>query len=352
MNIFKHIRFRELFLVAATLTIISTAIPSGAMQKGGGGTSGGGGASGTIYYIDTGRETNYLWGMGADGSNNTEVGKWGYFAVPSRTLHNGFRWYLTTLSIPGSYYPDGTSLRFEVFAIRNDYDPVLNNNSETRVQLTDDPTLQPTFPWFRGAAWLPGDGTISFRARRWDGTAPIEGGIYTAAISYREDGSIIGLTAQPTTPTVASPLDSNSWPTIGYHSWDPTGQRVVYTDSAVAGLWIADLVTNTRTRIVTGSPSYPDWSPIGDKIVFSSGSSINTVKPDGTGNKAVIKPTYLGSSYWSGFGHPSFSPNGGYITCVGWNGGNDDVFRATATGGSLMNLTGTPTINETPIIWR
>jgi hypothetical protein len=353
MNIFNRFRLRELLPIAASLIIISIATPSLPMQKSGGGTSGGS-ATGTIYYIDTGRETNYLWGMGADGSNKTEVGKWGYFAVPSRGIHNGYRWHITTLSIPGSFYPDG-SQRFEVFATRGDFHPVLNSNSETLVQLTDDPTLQPTFPWFRGAAWFPGDLRISFRARRWVGTVPVEGGIYTADLTYREDGNIMGLAAQPTTPAIASPLDSTGWPTVGYHSWDPTGLRVVYTDSAAPGLWIANLTTNTRTRIVSTSASYPDWSPLGDKIVFSAGSTINTVKIDGTGNKAVIKPTYLNTAYWSSFGHPCFSPNGGYITCVGWtsdNGGTDDVFRATSSGGSLTNLTRTPTVNEVPIIWR
>src|SRR5688572_3459869 len=154
MNVIKQLGRRSALSAALALILIGAPAPNAIGQQGGG--SGGGTGGGTIFYIDTGRETNYLWGMGSDGSNKTEVGKWGYFNTPSRALHAGFRWYLTTLSIPGSYYPDGTTLRFEVFAIREDYDNVFNNNSQTRVQLTNDPTLQPVFGWFQGMHWVPG----------------------------------------------------------------------------------------------------------------------------------------------------------------------------------------------------
>jgi hypothetical protein len=268
MNI-EHMRSRSLFIAGAALILIATST-SGAPQNGGGG--GGGTGGGTIYYIDTGRETNYLWGMGSDGSNKTEVGKWGYFNTPSRTPHAGFRWYLTTLSIPGSYYPDGVTLRFEVFAIREDFDPTLNNNPETRVQLTNNATLQPVFGWFQGMHWMPGDNGISFKARRWSEFGVVEGGLYTAQLEYGLDGGIIGLATQPSAPTVAFPLSSDGWPTFNTHSWGPTGRKVVYTDNPTTGLWVADLDTNTRTRIYTSTAaSYPDWSPDGTKIAFSTG---------------------------------------------------------------------------------
>ncbi|MBP7937726.1 MAG: hypothetical protein KA354_24055 [Phycisphaerae bacterium] len=332
----QTVRFR--FLVAALL-VIGTAVSGAWAQKGGGGRTGGG----TIFFEDCGACT-YTWSMNSDGSNINPLGFFACFQYPSRTLHNTHRWFLAVGTIPDSYYPDGTTQRAEVFAYRDDC---------TKVQLTNDATLDPAGSWWYGMQWLPGDQKISFKARRWSGTTITEGGIYTADLLYDADGNIIGLAAQPTL-ALAFSLNASGWPDFGVHSWDPAGNRVVYNGNAVTGLWVADLAANTRTLILAGNAAYPDWSPDGTKILFNRGG-ICTIKPNGTGLKEVIKPTYLETVYWSGFGHAYFSPTGSHIVCVGCtshNGGNNDVFRATSSGGSLTNLTKTDSVNEIPIGWR
>ena len=112
----------------------------------------------------------------------------------------------------------------------------------------------------------------------------------------------------------------------------------------------------TQLTNYAGGSSASSWSPDGTKIVFSLNASIYTIKPDGTSLRAVITPTYSHNAYYSGFSHPYFSPTGSYITSVGftsYNGGQDDVFRATSSGGSLTNVTNTGyPANETPVGWR
>ena len=275
-----------------------------------------------------------------------QVGYWACFTYPSRSRHNEHRWFLSIQRIPDSYYPDEATPRAEVFAYRDDC---------TVLQLTDDPTLQPAGGGFYGVHWLPGDEGISFKARRWSGTQVTEGGLYTAKLLYDGD-NIIGLTAEPTL-VLDFALDSEGWPGFSSsHSWDPTGSRVLYIDTAVGGLSVADLAAGTSTQIFTGQARHPDWSPDGSKILFTLGSSICTIKPNGTGLKKVINPTYVDGVYWSGFGHAYFSPAGDYIVCVGctsYNGTPDnDVFRATSSGRSLTNLTRTDSLVEIPIGWR
>jgi hypothetical protein len=295
--------------------------------------------------------------MDSDGSNVTWVGYFGRYCVPSWDFHNGHRWYLTVLTIPGSYYPDGETPRSEIFAYREDYN---SNNSDTKVQLTDDATLQPFFPWFyKFVQWRPDDQAISFMARRWGESAPVEGGLYTADLIYRADGNIIGLDAPPTTPTLDFPLDGDGMPMLGVHSWANTGDRVVYNDdwsTGSTGLWVADLTTGTRTQIYWGLAREPDWSPDGTKIAFSAGQRIYTIGPDGAGLEQIISPTKVGKAWCDCFGKPHFSPTGSHIVCVGWaefkGAGNNEVFRAPATGSSLTNLTNTSDINEIPIGWR
>ena len=148
--------------------------------------------------------------MNSDGSNKTRLGL-GIFGNPSWTLHNGHRWFICPKGITGQYYPNGTQ-RVEVFALRDDYDGANNNNSDTRVLLTDDITLQPA-GW---TDWVPGDEQISFGARRWSSAEPdatvVEGGLYTASLVFRGDGNIIGLAAQPAMPAIQFPLvESAPW---------------------------------------------------------------------------------------------------------------------------------------------
>jgi len=328
----QTVRFRFL---AVALLVIGAAEPGALAQSD---DTGGG----TIYFINGG-SPNYMWSMDSDGSNTTCLGLWCHFTVPSRALHNGYRWYL--------------SKRAEIFAIREDYDP---DNSDTYVQLTDDATLEPLFTGFHTMEWLPGDQAISFTARRWEGegedATPVEGGLYTADLVFGADGNIIGLAALPTAPTLAFPLDADGIPTLVAHSWDDTGTRVVYSDNSAAGLWVADLSSGTRTQIVSGDARHPNWSPDGTKIAMSRYQRIYTIRPNGTGLTEIISPTYLGTAYCRGFGYPYFSPTGSHIVCIGIaedNGAwNNELFRATYRGRYLTNLTETESVDEMPIRWR
>jgi hypothetical protein len=330
------------FLVLALILI--GAAEQGALAQPG--DTGGG----RIYYFHAGPSYS-MWGMDSDGSNKTWLGCFGYFNTPSRDLHNGYRWYLAVKAIPGSYYPDGQTLRSEVFAYREDY-----NSSHVYVQLTDDPTLEPVF-WTQRVQWLPGDQTISFRARRWGESAPVEGGLYTADLVYSADGDIIGLAAPPTAPTLEFPLDEDGVPMLDTHSWDDTGTRVVYNDGDPGtGLWVADLSSGIRTQIFSGSARDPDWSPDGTRIAMSRYQSIYTIRPNGTGLTEIISPTYVNGVWCDGFGHPYFSSTGSHILCIGTaedNGEwNNELFRATYKGSYLTNLTETWLINEFPLGWR
>jgi hypothetical protein len=281
--------------------------------------------------------------MNSDGSGKTPLAL-GMFGNPSTALHNNLRWFIHTYIIPDQYYPDGITRRGEVFALREDFDPDFNNNANTKVQLTDDITLQP----LGSTDWVPGDAQISFKARRWSYAGPgatvVEGGIYTASLVFGPDGNIAGLAAQPVAPAVYFPLveytPGDPRPALGHYCWDPTGTRVAYAGSGNNDLWVANLL-NEHTRIYVGPTYVPQWSPQGDKIAFTipySYAGVATIKPDGTGFKMILRNTatwVFARAYWS--------PNASYIVCTGHQSDlNTDVFRATATGGNLTDLTPTP----------
>jgi hypothetical protein len=299
---------------------------------------------GIIYFIGphdgaTQGGTAVMRTMNSDGSNNRQLG-FGLFGNPSTALHGGHRWFLYHRPIADSYYLDGTQV-FELFAYRDDFDSGLNNNSTTKVQLTNNIDLQAQ-PWC--TAWVPGDLQISFRARRWSGGVVVEGGLYTASPVFDANGNITGLVAQPTTPAIPFPLVETApgdfWPAFEDYSWNPTGDKVVYTEVGTHDLLIADLLGNPHQRVFTGYAMWPQWSPDGTKIAFTTATlGIATIKQNGTKFTVIISPT----SNWSAY-RPYFSPTGSHIAFTGQTESplNLDVNRATATGGNLTDLTNQP----------
>ena len=152
------------------------------------------------------------------------------FGNPSTVLHNNHRWFIYTYVITGQYYPDGITKRSEVFALRDDFHPTLNNNANTRVQLTDDTTLQPrvgSTDWVPGggADFLQGAALVVRRARRHRGRGRHLHGV--AGVRRRRQHYRTG--RQPATPAIPFPLveatPGDPWPALADYCWAPTGDR-------------------------------------------------------------------------------------------------------------------------------
>ena len=337
----KHLKTKTLLitLVCAPLLIIgvtASAVPPPPNTGGG-----------TIYYTHACCRT--MWAMNSDGTNQIHFGT-GTYGPPSMSIYGGYRYFLHTMPVtPQQFYPDGSPV-VVVVALRSDYDTYVNDNSTTKVQLTDDVTLQPQGDGLYSCHWVPGGQKISFKARRWSGSVVAEAGIYTATLQFGPDGSPIGLVAQPAAPAIPFPLDADLWPNVRTYGWDPTGSKVAYDNSAA--LWVADIFGSPHQRIYNTWAHTPQWSPDGNTIAFTnSNNGISTIRPNGTHLTEIIRRT---STYT--FDRPYWSPTGSHIVCYGLNFTtspiDDEIFRVTSTGNSLTNLTNTPSVAEYPMGWR
>jgi len=89
-------------------------------------------------------------------------------------------------------------------------------------------------------------------------------------------------------------------------TWAPDGKRIAFVDLAARrgsnyALYVIGSNGKGMKRIVRGAKyqNNPAWAPSGKLIMFERGSSLWTVKPDGTGQKRVAPGT-----------SPSWSPDG------------------------------------------
>jgi hypothetical protein len=201
--------------------------------------------------------------------------------------------------------------------------------------------------------WVRGEtadaALISGLARRlvFDGVAwvidPDSVGFYAATVLFDGEGNVTGLDAAPellVSVAVFPGGPGSWWPDVDnwQFDWSPDLTEIVYSNEDRSDLLAHDVLTGEVRSLTTGGTPYAaKWSPVGNLIVFANGyGGIETIAPDGTGRRQIIRP---GSYYFS---YPDFSPTGTHLLYAGFPAAwfeESDLFRATIDGKSAANLT-------------
>ena len=103
-----------------------------------------------------------------------------------------------------------------------------------------------------------------------------------------------------------SPVTSPIAATIETPTWSSDGQRIAFTVNAgfQEDIWVVNEDGSGLTQI-TDTPAYEaylSWSPDGTRIAYTTDASIYAVKPDGSDPRALFTE---GELYW-----PDWSPDG------------------------------------------
>jgi hypothetical protein len=333
--------------------------------KGKPGGGGGGGddplLTGVVYFESASR----LYAMNPDGSNKTLLPA-NVYGEPSIATHGGFHWFLQTREVADEFYPDNDP-RVELFAVRED------GNEAFTVQLTHQSDLEirhEDIHWASMAGVV--DATVSWTGVAWDlqSGEVVGAGIYEAGIEFDAQGNAVGLLYEPdpATPLIDvgvagdDPAYFDPIPNVGDFSWSPDGTAIAWTEpqndpQLDDPLIVTDLTQTPAVSTVIGyfdvTPGEPQWSPDGTRIALATSEGIETVAPDGSDRRVVVR-----SSGTSARGEPRWSPTGSHLVYrlfkADWRKGffQMDIYRVTRDGKDAVDLTGGLFDGSTPVGWR
>lgn len=177
---------------------------------------------------------------------------------------------------------------------------------------------------FGGISWMPDSREVVFSSAR--------------------NGSY-GLWRVPVTGGLPRPVITGAerafWPTVAHH-----GNRLAYMASFDSdSLWRTSFVGSKGTPVQTGkrlitssrAQNGPQYSPVGDKIAYSSNRSGSDEIWVGDANgRTAMQLTRLGQPHT---GSPHWSPDGSWITFDSRPNGDADIFVVAADGGAPRRIT-------------
>ena len=305
---------RSVTFAALTLALAALLASQAPAAKPGGG---GGTATGKIFFSSGGT----LFSMNADGSNKQPAEAYG---GPSPTLYGGHRWFVERR------YSEASLFR-EYWLVRED---------GVEHQLAIDADLDLLY-----LNWGP-EGTLVGTGRRWvvDGTVDPEScGLYLAVVAFDADGNLVDYVPPVQFGHVGLDVEQSTGEPITAAraiACSPDLGRVVYDHWDSGELWMLDVPTGETWQVATYGRN-PDWSPDGALIAFAGSYGIETIRPDGTGQKLITR--VKSHQYVM---EPHFSPGSSHIvytvgTYLGYPGDDQwEIYSVTASGSGKTSLTG------------
>ena len=333
--------FKYAVLLALAFSLAASPDLTAQGKSGGKGGGGGGGqpVAGTVYFTFQ----NLTWSMDADGNNKTFL-RDGVGGEPSYDLHGGQRWFLTVQN-------------GELFAMAED---------TTSVGPLTDPLDD--FVLFGEARWAKDDpGTSVDERDSYVGYMAIDSNaresIFSLSISWPSSVP----SPSPAPVEVLSEVDIPAGTDLAHFDFAPDGVSLVYQVNTTGLGWavgnqflrVKDVLSGASRPLTNKFYYRPEWSPDGTKIAFESNGTVETINPDGTGQKVIARGS--GGKNAMYVADPRWSPTGSHMVykrspSTFSNTREAHILRTTKDGSSATTLTeGLQTSvfqQPTPVAWR
>ena len=222
-----------------------------------------------IVYARTppGSGATRVWVMNSDGSNQHEVTA---PAPPHPPIPTG----ILERDRSPAWSPDGTQIVFVREGFNIDTGILVMNADGTNPSVVA-PNPQPQR--LGDVTWSPDGTKLAFS---YDLIGPA--GDYISILNLDGSGTF-ELTAPPPNPPhnpfLVGTFDRQP-------AWSPDATQIAFVGvlavGAPAGVWIINADGSNPVQLTQDADGSPSWSPEGNRIVFSRGGNIWTMKPDGT----------------------------------------------------------------------
>ena len=222
---------------------------------------------------------------------------------------------------------------------------LMNPDGEQIRQLTEAPGYD------EGPAWSPAGQKITFVSHRDQVQLIAEDEVFR--------GEIYVINVDGTNPINLT--QSLEKPDI-YPNWSPDGQRIVFTSVKlldrpifVGGrpilgnldIWVMDADGGNPRNLTDhdARDSTPDWSPDGQQIAFSSdrGGNLEVYVMNADGTNPINLTKHLAED-----SNPSWAPDGTRIAFDSDRDGNSEIYVMDADGANPINLTNNPAWDSGP----
>jgi TolB protein len=140
-------------------------------------------------------------------------------------------------------------------------------------------------------------------------------------------------------------------------SINKSGTRICYYKQKLLDpgkIYIANIDFTNERRLTTGTSEekYPQFSPDGQKIVYSKTtgdiSNVHVINSDGTGDRPLTGYTNSATRIDS----PRWSPDGSKIAYSFFDGTQWDIWMMNSDGTDKHNVTNTSNLNEAVTDWK
>lgn len=144
------------------------------------------------------------------------------------------------------------------------------------------------------------------------------------------------------------PVNITNSPAQDRHpTWSPSRDRIAFESTRDGGhdVFVADAsggnIVNLTAALTFGGES-PDWSPVTDRITFTSGRGLYVINADGTGlAELAVAPS-------GSMNTPRWDPTGSRIAVGVFSGADWDIFVAEGDGSRFVNVTNHSAMDDWP----
>jgi len=190
------------------------------------------------------------------------------------------------------------------------------------------PIVRPAADEEGSASWSPDGRTIAF----------VRGG---SLFVMRPDGSGAHLLVRFPDRIVERPAWSPDDSALAFSTLQLGGTYPVYCDRQGGGVFVVRANGSGLTRLTDmACDSSAAWSPGGDRLLFSTGGSVDMIRLDGSGRVTIAENAEM----------PVWSPDGRRVAYLGLR--HDDLFLANADGSGRVQVR-TPgyVVEQAPVVW-